>query len=67
MQIRSRKFIGTLALMVFVIVYALVAMVIGTVAVARLPGWTHFVFFTVAGLVWLPVAMVIIKWSQNPR
>ncbi|MHA1523923.1 MAG: DUF2842 domain-containing protein [Alphaproteobacteria bacterium] len=67
MQIRARKFIGTLMLTAVVLVYALVAMLVGTVAIAHLPGWTHFIFYAIAGLAWLPLAMVIISWMQKPQ
>ncbi len=66
MRQRTRKLIGTATLMVFVPVYALVAM---TIAAARLAGTsalTQTVFFAVAGLLWLVPAGALIWWMQRP-
>ncbi|MFV2092122.1 MAG: DUF2842 domain-containing protein [Hyphomicrobiales bacterium] len=65
MQIRSRKFIGTLLLLAYVFVYALVAMVLGSVIVPRTPVWVHVIFFVIAGLVWILPAMLMIRWMQR--
>lgn len=64
---RLRKLIGSIALVVFICLYALVAM---TVAAARLPGtsgWTQLAFFTVVGLAWVIPAAGLIYWMQKPR
>jgi hypothetical protein len=62
-----RTLVGTIALVLFVIVYALVAM---TVASAKLPGtsgWTQLAFFLVAGLAWVIPAGALISWMAKPR
>ena len=61
-----RKLIGAALLLVFVTVYALVAMTIGA---ARLPGtsiWVQTAYYAVAGLFWVIPAGLIIKWMQRP-
>ena len=61
-----RQFIGAILLVVFVPLYALVAMTIGA---ARLPGTSTVVqtlFFAIAGLIWVIPAGLIIKWMQRP-
>jgi hypothetical protein len=61
-----RKLIGAVLLLVFVTVYALVAMTIGA---ARLPGtstWVQTAYYAVAGLIWVIPAGLIIKWMQRP-
>jgi hypothetical protein len=65
MPVRLRKFIGMLALVALVVIYALVAT---TVAVARLSssGWVvHLAYFFLTGLLWVLPAMVIIKWMAG--
>ena len=61
-----RKLIGAVVLVVFVMVYALVAMTIGA---AKLPGasvWVQTAYFAIAGLIWVIPAGLIIKWMQRP-
>jgi hypothetical protein len=61
-----RKLIGAAVLVIFVPVYALVAMTIGA---ARLPGTstlTQTAYFAVAGLLWVIPARLLIKWMQRP-
>ncbi len=63
---RTRKLIGTVALVAFVAFYSLVAM---TVAAAKLPGtsgWTQLVFFLIAGLLWVIPAAGIVGWMARP-
>lgn len=63
---RTRKAIGTLSVVAFIIVYSLVMMAVGgEVAVGR--GLVvEIVFYAVAGLLWLPVVMAIIRWMVRP-
>lgn len=63
----TRKLIGGIALIVFVIVYMLIAM---SVTAALLPGrhWLlQAVGYIFAGLVWVPLAGVIVTWMSRPR
>jgi hypothetical protein len=63
---RARKLIGTILLVAFVSVYALVAM---TVAAARLPGTSVAVqtlFYAIAGLAWVLPAGLLVSWMQRP-
>lgn len=60
-----RKLIGTVILVITVPVYALIAMVI---AVAVLPGanfWLQFLYYLVAGLLWVPPAGMLIAWMAK--
>ena len=63
---RTRKAIGTFATVAFMIVYALVAMAVGgDLAVGR--GLAiELAFYVVAGLLWVPVVMAIIRWMVKP-
>ncbi|NBN62504.1 DUF2842 domain-containing protein [Microvirga tunisiensis] len=53
------------ALVVFVVVYALVAMVIGDMTLQQSSHLVRFGFFAVAGLVWVIPAGAIIWWMQR--
>ncbi|HEY7747193.1 MAG TPA: DUF2842 domain-containing protein [Aestuariivirgaceae bacterium] len=66
MNIRTRKLVGTIATVSFLIVYCLVAMVLGNIALARFGGLGQALYFIIAGLAWLPVAMVMVRWMQKP-
>jgi hypothetical protein len=65
MNVRTRKLIGTLATVTFLIVYCLIAMVIGNAALMNLSGLGQAAYFIVAGLAWLPAAMLLVRWMQR--
>lgn len=66
MRQRTRKLIGTVALIVFVPLYALFAMTIAQVRVQDASTLTQTIFFAIAGLLWLIPAGILIKWMQRP-
>lgn len=66
MTIRARKFIGAIALLVLVAVYALAAMAIGTRVLEDANGWQRFAFYIIAGIGWVIPAMPLISWMQMP-
>ncbi|MBG1231781.1 DUF2842 domain-containing protein [Aestuariivirga litoralis] len=66
MNIRTRKFIGTLLTVGFVMVYCLVAMAFGGVFILGKGVVFELAFYILAGLAWLPVVMVIIRWMSKP-
>ena len=63
---RTRKFIGTLGTVGFLIVYSLVAMAVGGQLVVGRGLLVELPFYAVAGVLWLPAVMVIIKWMSRP-
>ena len=66
MTIRTRKLIGTAATVIFLIAYCLIAMVIGNAALVKLSGFGQALYFILAGLAWLPPAMLLVRWMQRP-
>lgn len=66
MTIRTRKAIGTIGTVMFLIVYALAAMAIGGEFAVGRGLAVELLFYVVAGVVWLPVAMAIIRWMARP-
>jgi len=65
MTLRTRKFIGTLAIPLWIAIYALIVMAVGGrfVVGSGLP--LELLFYVVAGIGWLPVAMWIITWMSQ--
>lgn len=64
---RVKKLVGSIVLVVFICVYALVAM---TVAAAKLPGTSglaQLAYFVVAGLLWVIPAAALIYWMSKSK
>ena len=66
MTLRQRKFIGMVAIVAFLIVYCLVAMAIGGMFAVGLPRPLEIGFFVIAGIAWLPIVMMAIRWMSRP-
>jgi hypothetical protein len=66
MKIRQRKFIGTIATIAFLVVYALIAMAIGGQYVVGYGAVLELAAFILLGVGWIPVAMVLIRWMSRP-
>jgi hypothetical protein len=63
---RSRKAIGTVAIVAFIIVYALLAMAVGGIWAVGRGLAVELPFYAAAGCLWLPVVMAIIRWMAQP-
>lgn len=66
MTIRTRKFIGTFAMLFWLVFYALVVMAVGGQYVVGHGLLIELPFYILAGLAWLPVAMIVIRWMSKP-
>jgi hypothetical protein len=66
MRIRTRKLIGTLALLVLVTAWALLAMAFAQFALRAQGTIVVMLFYAVAGLGWVLPAMPIVAWMQRP-
>ena len=66
MKQRTRKAIGTAAVIAFIIAYALVMMAVGGELAVGKGMAVELPFYAVAGLLWLPVVMAIIRWMSKP-
>ena len=66
MQVRTRKLIGTIVLLLSLAVYATAAAVIGAGRIALAPQWVQFAFFLTTGLLWIIPAGLLIRWMQRP-
>lgn len=61
-----RRFVGSLLLVIFLLVYVFFAQALGDVVVATKPGWIQFTYFVVAGLLWVLPAALLVKWMYAP-
>ncbi len=66
MKQRTRKAIGTFATVAFLIVYALLAMAVGGQLVVGRGLAFELPFYAVAGALWFPVVMALIRWMAKP-
>jgi hypothetical protein len=66
MTIRTRKFFGTIALLVLAIVWSLVAMAIAQLPFLADSKLLQAAYYVVAGLGWVLPAMPIISWMSRP-
>lgn len=68
MNVRVKKLIGTVVLVVLVVVYAVFATAIAVAQLAESGPLVHMAYFFVTGLLWILPAMWIIKWmAGQPR
>lgn len=67
MTSRTRKLIGALIMVPFVVIYALIAMVLAQYTAMKLDSQVlRFIIFAVLGLGWALPMMPLIKWMEKP-
>lgn len=67
MKQRQRKLAGTVGLLVFIAIYALLAMVAAaSLEVHNASKLAELIYYAVAGLLWVLPAGIIIGWMQKP-
>lgn len=66
MRIRTRKFLGTIALLVLVVVWSLLGMTVAQMPWLAASGLYQAIFYVVAGLGWVLPAMPIVSWMSKP-
>jgi hypothetical protein len=66
MKIRTRKFVGTIALLVLVVVWSLMGMTLAQTPWLAASGLYQAIFYVVAGIGWVLPAMPIISWMSRP-
>ena len=63
---RLRKLIGTVAMIAFILVYALVAMAIADSRLSQAPEAVRAVVYAVLGLAWVIPVLPLIRWMERP-
>ena len=66
MTIRTRKFIGTIALLLLVVVWSLTGMTVAQMPWLANSGLRQAIFYVVAGMGWVLPAMPIVSWMLRP-
>jgi Protein of unknown function (DUF2842) len=66
MTIRTRKFLGTIGTLAWLGTYCLIAMAIGGIYVVGRGPVFELPYYVLAGLGWIPGAMIIIRWMSKP-
>jgi len=66
MGIRARKFLGTIALLVLVVLWSLMGMTVAQTPWLANSGLLQAIFYVVAGLGWVLPAMPIVSWMGRP-
>jgi hypothetical protein len=64
---RLRTFIGAVALLVLVMVWALIAMALAQSVLLDINGFVAAIYYVVAGLGWVLPAMPIISWMAKGK
>ena len=66
MRRRTRKLIGTAAMLSFVVVYGPVAMALADSRIALAPSAVQALAYLTLGLVWVLPLMPLIRWMEKP-
>ena len=65
MSIRTRKFVGTIALLVLVCLWGLLTMALAQSVLTDINGFVAAIYYVVAGLGWVLPAMPLISWMSR--
>ncbi|MGJ3262043.1 MAG: DUF2842 domain-containing protein [Salinarimonas sp.] len=63
---RTRKLLGTILIILFVMIYGPLAMALAESRIMELPGLLQAVVYMVLGLAWVLPVLPLIKWMQKP-
>ena len=66
MTIRTRKFFGTIALLLLALVWSLTGMAVAQLPILANSGILQAIFYVVAGMGWVLPAMPIVGWMSRP-
>jgi hypothetical protein len=61
----SRRFVGSLILVGWVLIWVFFATAVGDLVVATKSGWVQFAYFVIAGLGWVPPAALVVRWMYR--
>jgi hypothetical protein len=65
---RTKKLLGTLAILVWLPIYALIAMRIGVAVLPEANGLVTFLYYAVAGTVWIvPIGLMLPWMHREPK
>ena len=67
MRRRTRKLIGTIAMLAFIVVYAPLAMALAESRIREAPGAVRAVAYAVLGLAWILPLLPLIRRMERPN
>jgi hypothetical protein len=67
MSVRTRKFIGAVALLTLVMTWGLLAMALAQSVLTNINGFVAAIYYVVAGMGWVLPAMPLISWMSRPE
>jgi len=65
MTMRTRKLVGTVVLLIFLAIYALLAMAAAVILQVNASKAVELAYYVVAGLAWVVPAGFIVSWMQR--
>lgn len=66
LTMRTRKLIGTLGLLAFIVFYAFATMMLGVWVLKDTSGGIQALFYAITGCLWAFPAILILKWMMKP-
>lgn len=66
MNVRTRKLVGAVALLLFLAVYAFVVMLVAIVLQVNSSKAVELAFFVIGGLAWVYPAGLLVRWMHRP-
>ncbi len=66
MNMRTRKLIGAVLLLIFLTVYAFLALAVAVVLQVSESKWVEPAFYFIAGLAWVIPAGILVRWMVRP-
>lgn len=67
MTMRTRKFLGTIALLLLAMIWSLMGMAVAQMPFLAESGILQAIFYVVAGMGWVLPAMPIVSWMSRPH
>jgi Protein of unknown function (DUF2842) len=66
MTIRTRKFLGAIALLLLAAIWSLTGMAVAQMPLLASSGYLQAIFYVVAGMGWVLPAMPVVSWMSRP-
>ena len=66
MRRRTRKFLGTIVMLAFIIIYGPIAMALAESRIRETPGVVQALAYAFLGLAWIIPLLPLIRWMERP-
>ena len=66
MTIRTRKLVGTIVLLIYLAIYAFLAMLAAVALQVNDNKLVELLFYIVGGIGWVPLAAWLVSWMSRP-